>query len=729
MCRRLLPLILIVTLLLLLLPAAAQAISFDQAVNKLISSGWAKKMETKCVSFKGNAMGFRSAGTPADDACARWIATQMRLLGLRNVRLEAVPVDEWDFKSASVTVSGGSYAAPVAYRASSFGGCVPTKMGGAVGDVVYVKDVDLMNGPWSGSAGAFDAVGDVAGKVVVVDFESSMWWMSLVDMEAGLRDAAAVILTYSSDWPGYFGQEDALACFDAETDLSAPPMVWLAKKDGDALKAALAGGPVSATVKNNVVLRLAADGGSGYNVVGSIPGTTNKSEYVIFGGHHDAWFKGGLDNASSVVDQLVIAKAMKMSGVKPKRTMVFLSTTAEEYGVTNSWYDWCIGAWHFITQRHPSWSGRIAGMLNAEILGYKNGNLWMLASPEVKPMLEDQLAVAATRGLQLTKNDTDPAVIGDPWCWNDQWTFSAAGVPSVSFWSQDNDYSGVYKTTIYHTQYDTPSLIDWTYFGDIVKFQFQVTKKFDRGLLPYTLTERANQLLAALQTQIGPPDPEDPEAAPTAPAVWEVIEKSVEPDVSTDFTAAATRFDDASRAYDDYAAGGYLPAANLSAINAQLIKIEKLVNANFTALDSLDNTVYPFDQVARDIYHLQAAYDALDSVDPDYDGAAAEIATTGLMWYGTNFSRPVFREILQQHRPSYYNVCWGAQGHQPRYQDNTPEYEAILAGDQTTALDLIQSRLDVQEADLQARIVDMTSVLDEAAAQIEDLFPVMAMIR
>ena len=162
-----------------------------------------------------------------------------------------------------------------------------------------------MNGPWSGSAGAFDAVGDVTGKIVVVDFESPMWWMSMPDMEAGLRGAAAVILTYNPDWPGYFGQQDALAAFDAETDLSAPPMVWISWKHGDTLKEALGVGPLQATVKLNAPLTLIEDGGRGYNVVGKIKGTTNKNEYVVFGGHHDAWFEGGLDNASSVVNSLV----------------------------------------------------------------------------------------------------------------------------------------------------------------------------------------------------------------------------------------------------------------------------------------------------------------------------------------------------------------------------------------------------------------------------------------
>ncbi|NLE23046.1 MAG: M28 family peptidase, partial [Actinobacteria bacterium] len=705
--------LLLVSLLLLTLPAAAQAMSFDQAMNKLISSGWAKKMENKCISFKGNPLGYRSGGTASDDACARWIAAEMRKMGLSGVTLEGVPVDEWDFKSASVTLTGLGFSNPITYKATGFGGGVGTPAKGVTGDVVYVKDVDLVNGPWSGSAGAFDAVGDVRGKVVVVDFESDMWWMGIPNMEAGLRGAAAVILTYNPDWPGYFGLPNALAAFDAETDLSAPPMVWLPWKHGDTLKEALGVGPVRATVKLKAPLTLIEDGGMGYNVVGKIKGKTKKNEYVVFGGHHDAWFAGGLDNASSVVTTLVIAKAMKMSHYKPARTMVFLSTTAEEYGITNSWYDWCVGAWHFITQRHPSWAGRIAGMLNTEIVGYKNGNLWMLASPELTPMIEERLD--ASGDLRLTRNGTEPSVIGEPWCWNDQWTFTAAGVPSVSFWSQDNDYSGVYKTTTYHTQYDTASLISWPFFRDIAKFQFRVAKKLDKGLLPYKLATRSAGLEAALEAPVVEGD--------AALTVREVIAGTVTPAASRDFDAAIERFATTTAVYDVVAS--HIPAAHRSAANAQLMRIEKLINTSFTSLDWLDNTTHPFDQVSRDIFHMRSAVDALEAATPDYDTAAAEIGATGLMWYGTSFSEPVFKKILQQHRPTYYHVCWGAQGHLAKYQNLKPEYEAVLDGDETGALGLLRQHLQVQEDDLRDRIDVLTEQLNEASDQIEDLYPLV----
>ena len=712
--------LLLVSLVLLLLPVAAQAMSFDQAVGKLVKQGWPKQLENHIVNFKGNSLGFRAGGTPSDDACARWIAGQMKAIGLADVKREAVPVDEWDFKGASVTVTGLGYSNPVTYRASAFGGGVGTPKAGVTGSVVYVKDVDLVNGPWSGSAGAFDAVGDVTGKIVVVDFESAMWWMSMPDMEAGLRGAAAVILTYNPDWPGYYGQPDALGAFDAETDLSAPPMVYLSWKDGAVLKDALKTGAVTATVKNDAKLRLIADGGTGYNVVGQIKGTTNRNEYVVFGGHHDAWFKGGLDNASSVVNSLVIAKAMKMSHYKPKRTIVFLSTTAEEYGLTNSWYDWCIGAFDFITAEHPDWTGKIAGMLNTEIVGYKKGNLWMLASPEVTPMLNAQLA--ASTDLTLTRDGTAPSVIGTPWCWNDQWTFTAAGVPSVSFWSQDNDYTGTYKNTIYHTQYDTPSLIDYGFLGDISRFEFRVAKKFDRGLLPYTLSTRATEMGDALGAKIGA----DTAGNPIAPTVADVIADNVDTDVYRDFSDAFIHFTNASFRYDDAAGKGTLAVANIPSINAQLMQIEKQVNSTFTALDALDNTSYPFDQITRDIYRMEIGHDALLGGTPDYAAAAATVSTVGLMCYGTNFSEPVFQKVLQQHRPTYYHIAWGGQGHLEWYQNLMPDYAAIEAHNATLAIGLLDDQIAFQQDDLEARIIEMTAVLDDAANQIEDLLPVMA---
>ena len=64
-------------------------------------------------------------------------------------------------------------------------------------------------------------------------------------------------------------------------------------------------------------------------------GTVELGFPVVLGGHHDSHFTGALANDTSCVAQLVIAKALKMSGRRPASTLVFFNTTAEEWGLAS----------------------------------------------------------------------------------------------------------------------------------------------------------------------------------------------------------------------------------------------------------------------------------------------------------------------------------------------------------------------------------------------------------
>jgi hypothetical protein len=68
-----------------------------------------------------------------------------------------------------------------------------------------------------------------------------------------------------------------------------------------------------------------------------------KDEAIIIGAHLDAvgnggglLVAGGLDNASGVVDIMATAKALAESGIKLKRTVLFLFTGGEEAGLLGS---------------------------------------------------------------------------------------------------------------------------------------------------------------------------------------------------------------------------------------------------------------------------------------------------------------------------------------------------------------------------------------------------------
>jgi hypothetical protein len=83
------------------------------------------------------------------------------------------------------------------------------------------------------------------------------------------------------------------------------------------------------------------------NVAGMIEGTDPrlKDEVIIIGGHLDAvgnagglFVAGGFDNASGVIDIMAAAKALAASGIRLKRTVLFLLIGGEEVGLLGSKY-------------------------------------------------------------------------------------------------------------------------------------------------------------------------------------------------------------------------------------------------------------------------------------------------------------------------------------------------------------------------------------------------------
>jgi len=74
----------------------------------------------------------------------------------------------------------------------------------------------------------------------------------------------------------------------------------------------------------------------GINVIGSIEGHERPEEKVVLVAHHDnAFGPGACDNATAVAVNLETARVLSTLG-KPKRTIEFVSVTAEEYGEIGS---------------------------------------------------------------------------------------------------------------------------------------------------------------------------------------------------------------------------------------------------------------------------------------------------------------------------------------------------------------------------------------------------------
>lgn len=76
-----------------------------------------------------------------------------------------------------------------------------------------------------------------------------------------------------------------------------------------------------------------------WNTYGIVRGTQFPDEVVIVGGHRDAWGPGAADNVSGSVSVLEAARAIAeqvKQGNRPKRTIIFATWDAEEWGLLGS---------------------------------------------------------------------------------------------------------------------------------------------------------------------------------------------------------------------------------------------------------------------------------------------------------------------------------------------------------------------------------------------------------
>ena len=663
---------LLLCLVALIAPAAASAMTFDEAVDQLVADDYTVGIENHLNGLGTDpALGFRIAGSWAEHEASYFVRDELNAMGLSDVHLEAVPVDAWDFKGAWVKVGDKTIVA------SSFAG-VPGTDGVISGDLVYVGQ---------GTADEFDAAGDVSDKLVLVDGEFDDWWVNFVGAEATLRGALGVVMTHGTWTSPWYDELDALGGNDGEYDDDYVPMVYVAWQDGDWLKWQIKkAGPVEATMQADITITLAETGGTSYNVVGVLPGSDPDLAPVLFASHVDAHFRAGLDDTGAVANELLVAKALKLSGEQPRRTVIFFFTCAEEYGYTDSWYDWSIGAWYAITHQHPEWAGKLAMMINLELMAQTGMPLSVEGATEAVSWAED-LATKEFTPYGFASED-------QPSTWCDQWSFNASGVPTLTVETWNKRYD-----LIYHTDVETKELVDHQYLGTIAKYDHRLLQSLDSGVLPYDLSERGDQVAFAF-----------PGSKLAAAGVSQSAIAAVQ--------KAAASFSAATYAWD--ARRDATPEADVAAVNEELVAIEKLINTTFTGRDAWDWAAYPHVQPMIDAIHLDNAIKAAAA--GNVPRAKRQITWwVGTNWYLEEFSPEVVRQDMVRHDADYEHVTWGAMGNPPLTYDCIDEWLMLEEGDIAGAIAGLKPERARARADLCDRIDRMTAVLEELAERINAL--------
>jgi Peptidase family M28/PA domain len=595
------------------------------------------------TGFGDTPDGWRPGGSPASLEAVDWIADEMRAVGMTQVAKLPVPIDRWVFHGASVAVPGGA-----TYNASSWGGVPGTPAGGITAEVL---DLGL------GQAADYEGV-DATGKIVLVNWAYGDYWVNRHGHQATLEGALAVIFYTGTTAAGAFYnvRDDGLLSFDGTYDDDWVPFVFVTRNAANDLRASIAGGPTTVTLTSNVELTRAEDGGVGYNVLGAIRGTDRADEFIIFTGHHDAWFHGAADDATAVAAMLGIGKAVRETGFRPRRTLLFLASTNEEYGYTDAYYEWLIGCWYAVTQQRPDWRRKAILSLDFELLGTGDPGERLLIRTH-----SELLAHAVEKQLSDPSRTPFGALSQNVvWANADHFTLTAAGIPGIYF----NTVGTQYLTRNYHTNYDVIANVNFDYLRQNIEVINDIWVDHDRSSLPLLdFVARATEAESRVAYEA--------EAGVTLADLPGVDQRAV-----TRLSSAVASFRSAAEALDAQLATGRPHRSEQ--VGKAMLGVERDLLTELVALDVFDQYVFPHQQLQRDVTRMDLAVTALESGDPALANNTY-VRRTGLTSAGRLFAYEAYVAELARHEPSSDRLQWGGQAHLASYVDLWQEFHSISA--------------------------------------------------
>ncbi|MEE2894955.1 MAG: M28 family peptidase [Planctomycetota bacterium] len=185
------------------------------------------------------------------------------------------------------------------------------------------------------------------------------------------------------------------------------------------------------------------------NVFGILPGAERPEEFVIVGGHHDAWGFGAADPLAGTIVVMEVARAFAEAaerGLRPRRSIVFAGWGAEEFGIIGS-CEWVEAELERIRRHAVAYIN-----LDMAALGTRFG---ASASPSLHDAIARATGLVPQPGADGTvrrswQGDRDRPPIGDLGGGSDHVGFVChAGVPSASFGARGSAGS------VHHSNYDT----------------------------------------------------------------------------------------------------------------------------------------------------------------------------------------------------------------------------------------------------------------------------------
>lgn len=665
----------------------------QQAYLEHVDIGYSYDLALRLEDIRSNdALGYRTAGSQAELDTGDMLKAQMEAIGLQNVTKDAFTLDTWTFEKAELTFT------------DSTGNPYTAQLGGYQAQFVTdgAESFTIIDGGQGTEADLCEL--DVAGKLVLIDInQRENWWINYPAYEANLRGAAAVIAVQDGGYAEV--SDDALNAQDICGPADAPAFS-MSRTDANALRAAM-GENNEITVTLDAVSRVGFDGTS-YNIVGMIPGA-DPDAMILMSAHYDSYFAGFQDDNAAIALMFGIAKGIIDSGYQPEKTLVFCAMAAEEWGVSDTRYDWSTGAYNQIFRVHPEWVGKVIADINFELPAMNEGDTDQIrTSYELKTFVEDfRETVPAVEGVFPQGIE----VIVPTQTWSDDFSLSIAGVPSSV-----TALRGGFAQTHYHSQFDNRD----TYSEEAFLFHHNLygmlMLAYDRcAVSPLDFSTRLEALREAMDDtvltaeQVSALNGALTDAEKAASDAWTAVS-----DINSRYREALDNGDTA-------AADALLQQSR--EMNAAVLAAFKFAEDSLVRLTWEDVSIFPHEHSQNNLIALNAAVEALEAGD---SAAAVDeyLYAVDNNWYAYDWSRETFDHftnyVLNQ---SADRLMWGAgrvQGH----EDLFDVIRSLLgkygdtAADYTEELARLEAAVETQTAMLAQQVDHEVQSLAELTARL-----------
>ena len=281
-------------------------------------------------------IGGRVPGTPAMQKAVDWGVDAFKAAGADSVYTEnfTLPIS-WAEAATDVSVTAQNGAKPVAqFRVRA----VSVAWAPALTLHHHVRVIDV----GEGAAEDFTRVGNVAGALLLVHSEEMKKWEDLFAeylKAPGIIDRAvkgkARAIAFQSTRPNDLLYRHTNS---SEGELDRLPQILVAREDAGRMTRLLASGQAVSLYADLSIPNHIGGPITSTNVIAELRGSEKPEEFVVLGAHLDSWElgTGALDNgcnAALVIDAL---RAIKASGLRPRRSIRFVLFSGEEEGMVGS---------------------------------------------------------------------------------------------------------------------------------------------------------------------------------------------------------------------------------------------------------------------------------------------------------------------------------------------------------------------------------------------------------